>query len=164
MGSCHKENVTRITDESKCTTAKMWFWNGDISHWYLSNTKHLYTHVKNLKYYARSVMCATEWVKPLAPKEDISWHAVWYWANQMWSRLLAKNMQTDGLLFKSWVFCKVQWALNSGAKQLTVMNKSPTQQQWSIITTENFWVSMCIYLLQNTEMNTYTHYWSHVWG
>jgi hypothetical protein len=104
-----------------------------------------------------SVMCATEWVNFMAPKDDISWHAVWCWANQMWSRWLAKNMQTDRLLLKSWVFCRVQCTLNSGIKRLTVMNKSPTLQARKNYNYSTTFQSVCVYISSSKYRNEYIH-------
>lgn len=104
-----------------------------------------------------SVLCATEWVKSLAPKDDISWHVVWCWANQMWSRLLAKNMQTDGWLFKSWIFCRVWWALNSGAKQLTVVNKSLSLQTMKNYNYSTTFQSVCLYISISKYRTEYIH-------
>jgi len=103
-----------------------------------------------------SVMCATEWVNFLAPKDD-SWHAVWCWANQMRSRWLAKNMQTDWWLFKSWVFYRVQWTLNSGAKRLTVVNKSPTLQAMKNYNYSTTFLSACVYISSSKYKTEYIH-------
>ena len=45
-----------------------------------------------------------------------SWHAVWCWENKMLPRSSAKNIKCNGWPFKYHVFCRVIWALDSGAK------------------------------------------------
>ena len=64
-----------------------------------------------------------------------------------------------GGYFKSWVFCRVQWALNSGAKWLTVMNKSPTMQamkNYNYITTAQL-SSQYVYVSSLKYRNEYIH-------
>ena len=46
--------------------------------------------------------------------EETEWYPNW----------LAKNMQSNGWPFKSWVFCWVHWVLNSGARGLTVIGRT----------------------------------------
>jgi len=71
--------------------------------------------------------------------EETEWHRMW----------LAKNMQSNGWPFKSWVFCRVHWVLNSGARGLTVIGRN-------FYSPENVQTTKCMY-----ATDLYFHRMSH---
>jgi hypothetical protein len=59
--------------------------------------------------------------KCLARKFDCSWLATWCWENWMTTKVVVRNMQSDGQPFKSRVFCSVYWACSLAPKVWSVL-------------------------------------------
>jgi hypothetical protein len=85
----------------------------------------------------------------LATKIDFSWHTAWCWGNWKILNVVGQKLPSNEWPFKSWIFCRVHWVLNSGARWLTVLGRN-------FYSPENVQTTKCMY-----ATDLYFHRMSH---